>query len=174
MEGDEQFSLSSWDQRSPLHFNVCFEEPQSQPLTPSNVAYSLTQTYFRKPIIGDPKVLDRFLENVARPLVIVNALKLEDRTNVKNFLLELQAPVFLESPSGLREDPELQSLVVHFPDKLYPRASECGYPIDGVLRIGGVPTLRFWRDLEIIRTIPVLSINDVPFSALTESETPHH
>ena len=50
-------------------------------------------------------------------------------------------PVYLEAPSGLREDERLRNFRIHVADRLLPRArGGGGYPIDGVLRIGGVPT----------------------------------
>ncbi len=168
--GEEPFDLRRWDQRGPCHFNACFEEPQSQPLFLKDAEYSLERKHFRKKLVGDHRVLENFLSNKKAPLVIVGTLKESDRANVKEFLLKCNCPLFLEAHSGLREDPDLQLRRIHFPDKLYPRAKENGYEVDSVVRIGGVPTLRFWRDLEIIKTIPVLSINDVPFPGLTMGE----
>jgi 2-succinyl-5-enolpyruvyl-6-hydroxy-3-cyclohexene-1-carboxylate synthase len=40
---------------------------------------------------------------------------------------------------------------------------------DAVIRIGNVPTLRFWRDLENLQ-IPVLHFSDLPFPGLTRGE----
>lgn len=170
VEGNEPCDLSRWNQRGPAHVNVCFEEPQWQPLVVENPTLDLCRTYSRTFLNATPKQytqLNQFLGGVQRPLVIVSTLKPQAKPAVKRFLLKLGAPVFLEAISGLREDPDLQHLAVHFPDKVAPRAQECGYPIDGVLRIGGVPTFRFWRDLELIQTLPVLSVDDTPFTGLT-------
>jgi 2-succinyl-5-enolpyruvyl-6-hydroxy-3-cyclohexene-1-carboxylate synthase len=42
---------------------------------------------------------------------------------------------------------------------------------DGVLRLGGVPTCRLWRDLESkLSKLPVLSLSDQPFAGLTRGE----
>lgn len=167
---DEQFDLAKWDQRGPCHLNVCFEEPQSQPLVKKDVQFSLKRKQDRHGLIADSSPLNEFLADKQAPFVIVGTLKEQDRENVAKFLRKLNCPIFLEANSGLREYPELQNLRIHFPDKLYPRAVENGYPMDCVIRIGGVPTLRFWRDLEIIKKIPVYSINDVPFPGSTEGE----
>jgi len=66
-------------------------------------------------------------------LVMVGCLSEERRPAVREFLLRLGAAVYLEASSGLRED--LAAL---------PRAASGRR----VLRIGGVPSCRFWRDLE--------------------------
>lgn len=170
VEGEQVCDLSNWDQRAPAHMNVRFEEPQWQPLTLKNAAYDLKHRYYRKRLLGETSELDAFIESARYPLVIVSTLDPCTKQSVKQFLLAYNAPVFLEAISGLREDPDLQKLAVYCPDKLGQRAKECGYPIDGVLRIGGVPTLRFWRDLEMMPTVTVLSINDVPFRGLTSGK----
>nr|QIQ10859.1 hypothetical protein OJOKFFHK_00002 [uncultured bacterium] len=56
----------------------------------------------------------------------------------------------LEGVSGLREDPRLQAVSIKRTDKVLETAAAAGYSIDGVLRIGGIPTHRIWRDLEYL------------------------
>lgn len=156
IEGAETCDLKKWSQRYACHLNVCFEEPKA-----SNATYSL-QIRSAKPLkkefaSGEP--LDRFLDSVKRPLVIVSALNEEAKEPVQQFLLKLNAPAYLEGISLLREDPKLQPLRIHNPDIT---TGLC----DSVLRIGGVPTHRAWRDLED-NHLPVFSISETPFSGLS-------
>jgi 2-succinyl-5-enolpyruvyl-6-hydroxy-3-cyclohexene-1-carboxylate synthase len=91
--------------------------------------------------------------------VIVSTLCKEDREAVVKFLVSLNAPVFLESISGIGHESCLKHLSVVAPDLKWH---------DAVLRIGGVPTHRIWRDLENRQgSIDVLSITEHPFSALS-------
>src|SRR5206468_3232071 len=102
------------------------------------------------------------------PLVMVSALREEDRPSVAQYLETLGAPAYLEAVSGLREDPRLRKLRIHAPEGVLERASRAGYPVDGVLRIGGVPTPRLWRDLENMNgKIPVCSVSREPFAGLS-------
>lgn len=153
----DTIDCSMWDQRSPLHLNVCFEEPARDE---QSYAFSIPQfTIELKSLPGDKKKLDHFLKNVTAPLVIVSTLKPKDREAVVAFLQALNAPVYLEGISGIRRDPRLAHLEIYEPNlKLH----------DGILRIGGVPTHRVWRDLEDLQErVEMLSINDAPFSGLS-------
>ena len=91
-----------------------------------------------------------------RPLVIIAGLAARHRAPVRQFALRLGAPVYAEPLSGLREDAELDPLLVRNERML----SRGGF--DSVIRIGNVPTLRFWRDL----TLPVTHYGDLPFTGM--------
>lgn len=100
------------------------------------------------------------------PLVVVSTLLKKDREAVVHFLLKLAFPVYLEGVSGIREEPRLQHLRITYIEKLW--------DIDGVLRIGGVPTFRYWRDLENLEgKIPVYSVSHLPFSGLSWGNVIH-
>lgn len=152
LETEEAFSLENWGQRTPLHINVCFEEPEKEE---APCSFDIKQIFYQKALpSGDDRVFYHFFEAVKKPLVIVNTI--EDKASVIEFLLRLNAPVYLEGVSCIRH--ELEHLRVIHPDlSLY----------DGVLRVGGVPTHRIWRDLEDAK-IPVLSITEHPFPGLSQ------
>lgn len=162
---DEPCDLSDWDQRSPAHLNVCLEEPNHKNFSQDSPLTLPTLPYTQEPIGGTGEIaieFTRFLEGCHRPFVIVGGLQPQDRESVCHFLIQLQAPVFLEGISGLREDPRLKPLQVT------KTGAPAHYPLDGVVRIGGVPTFRFWRDLEESNgEVPVFSINHVPFAGLS-------
>ena len=101
-----------------------------------------------------------------KPLVIVGALAEGDRARVLDFIRELAAPVFAEALSGLREEESLAALRIQSGERILARGE-----FDGVVRIGGVPTLRFWRDLEESRReVPVAHFSRLPFAGLTRGE----
>lgn len=165
---DRPFSgLLTWDQRSPAHINVCFEEPIDTPGKP--LRKSSRHTPVELPMC-DPS-LDAFLHRTTYPLVIVGELAARDQDAVEEFLLRLNAPVICEPPSGLSYRTSLSSIRLRRRKKILETAMQQGYPIDGVIRIGGVPTLRLWRDLENMRgKIPVISLSRHPFPGLSFGE----
>lgn len=138
----------------PTHVNVCLEDPKGAEATGLH------------PMAGSLS-LRSFLKESWRPLVIAGGMSKADAEEAKHFLLTLGAPVWCESQSHLREDSDLKSLRVTVADGIFDRAKGVGDPIDGVLRLGSVPTHRIWRDLEDRhRSLPVLSISRLPFTGL--------
>ena len=165
----ERSYLELWDRHGPAHVNVCFEEPLKVvgKLPPENAFPTVVSK--EKPIRDeDFQMLTDFLKSVQFPFVVVSSLREEDREPVAQFLLKMNAPVLLEGISGLREDPRLSHLRIRRVDKLWDHSTAALYEIDGILRIGGVPTFRNWRDLEDMQyKLQVLSVNHVPFSGLS-------
>ena len=173
---NDNCDLKSWSKNAPGHLNVCFEEPKRKfsgnayPLEYqlSNEDKMTTEIYRHLHLLAQRHVLNDFLELVNCPLVVVSTLKPQAQETVAQFLVKLNAPVILEGVSGLREDSRLQHLKINRTENLWNNAKAANYPIDGILRIGGVPTFRLWRDLEEKQsTIKVCSISDVPFSGLS-------
>jgi len=168
----ESFDFTQWDQKAAAYINVCLEEPVKL----KKVAKQNLLTY-KKTVFApmDPQIdplgfnyLDDFLNRVERPLVVVSSLKPIAQEAVVQFLLKLNAPVYLEGISGLRGDPRLNALQITRTDDLWSESERSGYPIDGVLRLGGVPTFRFWRDLEDKQgAVQVCSISETPFAGLS-------
>lgn len=161
LENGETCDLKNWTQRGPAHLNICLEEIQG------NYIQALPKIKVRRLYRPQPLPLKkeddlafyRFLEKTDRLLVIVGTLREDERLSVEDFLAGLGAPVYLEAPSGLRESPSLRSFRVHRLDHIQ---------VEGVLRIGGVPTCRLWRDLESMEgTCDVCSISEVPFPGLS-------
>lgn len=152
---DEPYSLESWNRCAPAHLNVCFEDPFA-----TQEYVSQTDSSF--------ETISTFLSQARYPLVIVSALPQDVRAAVAAFLLRLNAPLFLEGVSGLREHKELSHLRINRVEKLLAHARQSGHEVDAVLRIGGIPTFRLWRDLEEMQgKIAVASVSDLPFSGLS-------
>ncbi|HSY47461.1 MAG TPA: thiamine pyrophosphate-binding protein [Thermoanaerobaculia bacterium] len=101
-----------------------------------------------------------------RPLLILSGLASAHREKVRNFAARLNAPIYAEPLSGLREDPTLAHLLITSGERMIGRGG-----FDGVIRIGNVPTLRFWRDLdESRRDLPLISFSDLPFTGCSRGE----
>jgi len=102
----------------------------------------------------------------ARPLVILSGLAPTHRADVRTFAMRLNAPIYAEPLSGLREDPALAHLLITAGERMIGRGD-----FDGVIRIGNVPTLRFWRDLdESRRDLSLVSFSDLPFTGCSRGE----
>jgi 2-succinyl-5-enolpyruvyl-6-hydroxy-3-cyclohexene-1-carboxylate synthase len=100
-----------------------------------------------------------------KPLVLIGGLARNDRDRVRDFALRLNAPVYAEPLSGLREDVRLERLLLRNERIL----ATAGFT--RVIRIGNVPTLRFWRDLdEKLSDLPVVSYSALPFRGLSRGE----
>ena len=155
--------LSRWDGSHPVHLNVCFDEPLVDGPVP---ALELLPAAPHRPAVRpDPAAVDALLRAARRPLVLVGALDPDDRAGVRDFLRALAAPVYAEATSGLREDPALASLRFASGERVLSAIEP-----DAVLRIGGVPTVRFWRDLETrLRDVPVCVVSRAPFPGLTRA-----
>lgn len=166
----DRLSLGKWSRKGPLHINVCLDEPQKQPKFQGRTL-AIEQVKAQQEIEEDkfPKeVLTHFLDHVERPIAIVSTLAPENREAVVNLLLKLQMPVMLEGISGLRGDSRLSHLEICRTDAVLETALRNGYAIDGVLRIGGVPTHRIWRDLEYLEdSVKVCALSELHFSGLS-------
>ncbi len=92
-----------------------------------------------------------------RPVVIIGGLAARHRTRVLELVRD--TAFYAEPLSGLREHSTITA-----GERMIARGG-----FDGVIRIGNVPTLRFWRDLETM-DLPVVHYSDLPFSGLTRGE----
>jgi len=147
---------------SVVHFNVEFDEP----LVDEEVAGLLSC----KVAESDTKQLSNSVTkqpiSFARPLVILGGLTFTHQAKARAFALALNAPIYAEPLSRLREDPKLAHLLITAGERMIGRGD-----FDGVIRIGNVPTLRFWRDLdESRRDLPLISFGDLPFTGCTRGE----
>lgn len=161
---NQAFSMSNWNQLGPAHINVCIDEPLTYPFDEVDLEFG--RDYY--PYAPETGNLDTFFDDIQHPFVVVGTLAKEFRQQTIDFLVQLNAPVYLEAISGLRGHPQLRHIEICCPDKTWQRASEAEYAIDAVIRIGGVPTFRSWRDLENMEGhLKIVSINQVLFSGLS-------
>jgi 2-succinyl-5-enolpyruvyl-6-hydroxy-3-cyclohexene-1-carboxylate synthase len=134
----------------PSHINICIEDVGQKISTPVQNSQKETTS------------IQNFLENKKQPLVILGELSSKDQKAVEQFLLKLGAITYAEAPSGLRELKRLEQILIKGSDRVIKKALEKD-KFDCVLRLGSIPTLRSWRDLDNAQ-IPVLSIDSKPFS----------
>jgi 2-succinyl-5-enolpyruvyl-6-hydroxy-3-cyclohexene-1-carboxylate synthase len=158
------------DGAGPVHLNVCFEDPNRitgidpKEAAPGHLLLAASATPFFS-----------FLSKCRHPLVIVGELAAGERDAVAEFLSLLGVPAYLEALSGLRETDLLKDVRLHYADGVLSRAQALGYPIDGILRIGNVPTHQLWRDLEgRAAHLPVVSVSHLPFSGLGRASSLCH
>ncbi len=152
-------SLESWTRTRPLHVNIEFDEP----LIDGELGVRQPQL----PLSYDPEPRANIQKRQLRlphskPLVIVGGLARGQRRRVREFVRGLNAPTVAEPLSGLREDPDLPLITAG--ERMIARGA-----FDSVIRIGNVPTLRYWRDLEE-SAIPIVHFSDLPFAGLTRGE----
>lgn len=158
--GPHAISLGDWDAgesgelpsprriEGPIHLNLCFDEPVLDGLPRESITSPVDLPPLPGVRLQAPPPWDDF-GAAGRLLVMVGALSSRERPAVGRFLEKLGAPVWLESTSGLWGQPGLNELWVRNPAKL---------PLEGpthVLRLGGVPCDRLWRDLEVRQEIQV-------------------
>jgi 2-succinyl-5-enolpyruvyl-6-hydroxy-3-cyclohexene-1-carboxylate synthase len=149
----------------PVHVNVSFDEP----LVDGPVRMALPAK--RPSPRTAPAWMDRteardvcrgFFSRVRRPLVLVSSLDESEARHLAPWLASLASPLYLEAVSQLRGDRRLQEFSLHSGERIL-LAPECRGACDGVVRIGGVPTPRFWRDCG---DLPVLHISRVNLPGL--------
>ena len=168
LANEEMCDLSPWTQKGAAHLNICLEEPLNQSF--EGIAPFKSEIINKKNECPCSNVepLNEFVKKSQYPFVVVGALPAHAKEYIVRFLLTYQAPVYLEAVSGLRDDPRLNHLKIRRSENIWSTAKKAGYPIDGILRIGGIPTFRLWRDLENLSgKIHVCSISENPFTGLS-------
>lgn len=154
IEDVENVALSEF---GPTQINVCFDEPL------------LMQDETFAPVKGENShelSVKEFFQQAKRPLVIVGALSSRVRSSVYEYLMHWRAPIYLEASSGLREAEALSPYVLKCGSALL-TADNFKMQFDSVVRFGGVPTTRLWRDLDNkLIDVPVLSVGENSFSGL--------
>lgn len=176
----EDVNLSDWNpSEGSLHLNVCFDEPlidskiksldfsnlktKSLSIYPSaDLSFENNQTSASgfKNTSNKQKSkekLEDFFKKCKKPLVLVGELRAKEQNLVKDTLTSYKGLFYTEPLSGLENI--AQQLVSG--EKILNYALE-KEEIDGVIRIGGIPRSRFWRDLEKHK-IPVLNLSSPPF-----------
>ena len=157
------FSLT-WSGRKPIHFNICFDEP----LVDGDFAQAqATETQIER-IYSEPS-LDSVI-TCLNPLVIVSEIRNSERSMIVEFIKQHNLFIYPEFLSGIMNHPEL---------KMYQLTNLEGfadlqkkYNFQSIIRIGGVPTQRIWRDLENKYIhLPVLNFSDRQFSGLARASS---
>jgi len=165
---DELVLFDGWTGKGPWHLNICLEENEAA-VEGGNGSVRLSKVRVGQMVPPVEKlnmlpVLSMIKDAWRGMVVVLGGLEPEDREEVWHFLKDLGAPVLADSTSGLRES--LNRLSMADGDRLLRET-----PPAHVLRIGEVPVGRFWRDLEDLPKVNVVSLSRTGFSGLSrESE----
>lgn len=180
----ELSELRTWDKTKPIHLNVCFNEPLIDE-TPLSKKWNINSNInSKKTNIGEKwnEVFDddntaenihhspewsQFARICKKPLVIVSALTEDEARAAQPVLSKYSGPIYFEALSGLRG--HSYELKILGGEGFLKKAFSQNY-FDGVIRIGGIPTTRIWRDLENSHAnLPVLSISSLSWTGLSRA-----
>lgn len=158
---DDITLLDGWSGAAPWQINICIEENE---LMSSDEGLRLAKVRLGE--FGEQlftlnmlPVLEALKSSWKGFVVMLGGLEPDDRQEVWHFLRDLKAPVLADSTSGLRE--VLGGLVLINGDRVLKEM-----PPAHILRIGEVPVGRFWRDLEELPDVNVVSMSRTGFSGL--------
>lgn len=161
--------LATWSLLRPIHINLSLDEPLNLQGDVQPELLSAAPNLHRHVAAfdlgyDDARLIGRFVQEGA--LTIVGRLEAFEREPVLQFLRRARMPVWLEGPSGLRGHVELQPFEVTGDDSAISLAIASGV-VKRILRLGAVPTLRAWRDLdEPAVACETLSVSRLRFSGL--------
>lgn len=163
---DPLVNMSDWTMKAPIQVNVCFDEPLIDEEIPQIDFKDYPQKHFPIPEFHyDRKV------TVDQPLVVVGTLKKIESDFIVPFLEKWGAPIYAEATSQLHSYPQLRHLILRAGEKIVEKSFQLGL-VKSLIRIGGVPTLRFWRDLEKpFHHIRVVSLSSNDFTGLSRASS---
>jgi 2-succinyl-5-enolpyruvyl-6-hydroxy-3-cyclohexene-1-carboxylate synthase len=145
--------FSTWSGQGPIHLNVELGESFEPPIESAADEAMKPGNFMPAKERLDVAALARWLrDDLYRGLVVmIGGLEPDEQEEVFHFCRELDAPVVAEATSGLRE--ALAGLAIHDADRVLKSR-----PPGKVLRLGEVPSGRFWRDLEELAEVEVWSV----------------
>ena len=151
--------------RKPLHVNVCFDEPlvgESRGI--DFAAWGEPEAKAKANDSAMAEVLDQLIAARSDLVVLASGLREEEATMLTPALKKLGVPIVAEATANLH-DATLKPLLVNGGEKalvaLKPKR---------VLRLGSVPSWRWWRDLEDQPQVHVMHLSNAPFSGLARHQ----
>lgn len=161
---------SPWPQSHPgrpMHVNVCFEEPLD--CHAAGIDFSAIEQPGLRPACHDSRdalgVLESWLGEKEPLLVLAGGLHPARIGLVTRFLRTLNAPVVAEATANLHGVTDLKDLLLPAGESTL-RQMET----KRVVRIGAVPSWRWWRDLEERPDVAVLNISEPLLPGLARTE----
>lgn len=171
IDWDQDWEPPHWTGQYPLHINIAFEEPlidgtvtEERLLAAKTLASPFQANPFQESQLQN--FLKQWVNPLAVPLLIVGPLHSSEVEGVKRFCRHWPGLIYAEASSGLREM-GIENQIVSS-DKWLSQVLKT-QQWSGVLRVGGVPTVKLWRELENNET-PVVSMSARPFSGLARGE----
>ena len=153
--------LNHWSpEKGGLHLNTAFDMPlMDEPVPSLNLIPSPPPDMYPKaPPVKTPESKWRdFFRSCKKPLLLVGELKKEETKPVQALLENHSGAVFTEPLSRLGF---IKNRLTSGENILFHAWKT--KDMDGIIRLGGVPRVRFWRELEKI-PLPVLNLSSPPF-----------
>ena len=171
-----EWDLSNWNTKESIHLNVHFDEPLIEEDFLRKEIPSLINQHWPDSKLPSVKTTEAslsdaqkddlwlFFQSSSQPVILLSSLPYDLKDRVEDALLNLNCPIYAEPLSQLRESPKLQKLILKSGYGIFKKAFDKKL-FDGVIRIGGIPVSRFWRDLNEWN-VPVLSLSLSSFSGL--------
>lgn len=149
----------------PIHFNICFDEPLIDNFADQAVREKIDIRIKELPDLIDLNQI-KSEKKWINPLLLIGEIPIKNRDSIKNIIVDNQLVHYAEALSSFKNCPELASFQIKNLDFFSKKINQFGF--DSVIRIGGIPTHRLWRDLEgKYKNLPVLSITHREFSGLS-------
>jgi 2-succinyl-5-enolpyruvyl-6-hydroxy-3-cyclohexene-1-carboxylate synthase len=170
LEGHGDAQWPSAVGKRPLHINVCLTEPLVS--ESHGIDFSawddLTKPLIKPQLLDEARraVIESFLQEREGLCIMVGGLHPEDAAQLKPTLAALQLPIIAEATAQLHTDPQLAPLLLKGGDSTIRRMD-----FRRIIRIGGVPSWRWWRDLEQRPDVRVLHFSHNAFPGLGRGES---
>ncbi len=158
---NEGHEINLRGRNGPAHLNVCLEEclaPQGDLLFIKVMNAPQPAAVLNE---GERACWHDFINGEGTLLVTVAGLHPDDVPLASDFLRRLGAPVVAEATSNLRGCVPLEHLLQHGGEKCFRQINP-----QRVLRIGAVPSWRWWRDLDSRAEVRVLNVSRASFRGL--------
>lgn len=163
----EDLSIANWDRHGPAHLNVCLNEPLLSEAPRSRLRKNVDVGALSRAATERPRPRLKEVISPTRLLVMLGSLTPKQRPEALEFLKNLTCAVILaDATSGLLNHADLRNRTLFGGEAIFKT-----WRPHSVLRIGGVPSFRFWRDLEDLPEIPVVSVLCGGFSGLARESS---
>ena len=152
----------------PVHFNVCLEE-RLEVMDPVPAWLDASAATGEEEVQTWTEIQEHawksFWQADGDVLVLAAGIHPADVGVARDFLARLQAPVVAEATSNLQGDPALAPLLQRGGERTLRQMNA-----KRVLRLGAVPSWRYWRDLEQRTDVRVLNVSRAEFRGLAREE----
>ena len=147
----------------PLHINLCFDEPLKDEVTYFDSEINIVSHKQQKPMWPSEQVIEN-------PLLIVSDIPASFRDSVEIFINQNKVFSYFEFLSGLTATDQIKDYVITEEGELDQLIQS--KKIKSIIRVGGVPTARVWRDLEKkYAVLPIYHFSEGEFAGHSTQRT---
>jgi 2-succinyl-5-enolpyruvyl-6-hydroxy-3-cyclohexene-1-carboxylate synthase len=150
----------------PIHFNVCLEEGLGGGVVSLEAGQAPPHEEKLEIGLSDEhlRTWEEFWHAKGDLVVLASGIHPTDVPRARDFLQKLGAPVVAEATSNLCGESAIRRLLVSGGERALKEVRA-----KRVLRIGGVPSWRWWRDLDTREDVRVLNVSRAPFRGLART-----